>query len=290
MTGGSLPDTQLPQHNECTTQRADERTIASTRERTRERRSEPRAESGPSRVKPYGANVGTPLITGVAGLYTATENSKMEQNHMPGAPRSPQARPSEGGPNGTAMHNSASPDALAADALAGMHASPDRDGNEQRASGDLSARFHSSLSLQLPPLALSFSDEPVTELAPIQPPQEKLAGAPVQTLPPLSSVTGSQAHATLSKPPEPSHPAPYAAPPTNHWPSLNPFTTYYTPSHLDPVESSPSMGSDRSGSLRGASVSLDDPDVRIAAEALGQMRTGEFATVLGCLFPAVVGY
>lgn len=200
----------------------------------------------------------------------------MEQNHMPGAPRSPQIRPSEGGPNGTAMQNSTSPDALAADTLAGMHASPDREGSEQRASGDLSARFNSSLSLHLPPLALSFSNDPVTELAPIQPPQEKAAGSSVPTLPPLSSVTGPQAHVSLPKPPEPARPAPYAQP-TNHWPSLNPFTTYYTPSHLDPVESSPSMGSDRSVSLRGASVSLDDPDVRIAAEALGQMRTGEFA-------------
>ncbi|KAJ4306051.1 transcriptional regulator opi1 [Collariella sp. IMI 366227] len=71
---------------------------------------------------------------------------------------------------------------------------------------------------------------------------------------------------------EPSHPAPFTKP-TNHWPSLNPFTAYYTPSYLDPAESSPSMGSEKGSSRRGTSVSLDDPDVRIAAEALGQMRT-----------------
>jgi hypothetical protein len=138
--------------------------------------------------------------------------------------------------------------------------------------------------VQLPPLALSFPDEPTTELAPIQPRHEKSAAPPAPTLPPLSSVTGSSAHAPLPKPPEPSHPRTLAKPP-NHWPSLNPFTTYYTPSYLDPVESSTSMGSDPGVSQRSSSVSLDDPDVRIAAEALGQMRTGASAekTRDGCV-------
>lgn len=128
--------------------------------------------------------------------------------------------------------------------------------------------------LQLPPIALPYpeNESPVTELAPIQPPHEKPAASSAPTLPPLSSVTGP-----LPNPPEPSHPPPFSNR-INHWPSLNPFTAYYSPSHLDPIEPSPSMassmGSDRGDARRSASVSLDDPDVRIAAEALGNLRAG----------------
>jgi hypothetical protein len=132
--------------------------------------------------------------------------------------------------------------------------------------------------IRLPPLALSFPTDSSAELAPIQPPHERPAGAANQTLPPLSSVTGAQ-HASFPSPPEPVRPAAHTRP-TNHWPSLNPFTTYYTPSYLDPAESpSPSVGSERSVGRKPASVSLDDPDVRIAAEALGQMRTGASARI-----------
>ncbi|KAK4120947.1 Opi1-domain-containing protein [Parathielavia appendiculata] len=154
-----------------------------------------------------------------------------------------------------------------------MQTSPNHGGHEQESSDHCSAPLDTLSSLQLPPLALSFPDEPTTtELAPIKLHHERPAEPSAQTLPPLSSVTGTSAHASLPKPPDPSHPRAYAKP-ANHWPSLNPFTTYYTPSYLDPVESSPSIGSETSVGQRGSSVSLDDPDVRIAAEALGQMKT-----------------
>jgi len=160
-----------------------------------------------------------------------------------------------------------------------MQTSPDQGADEARLSGDFSTQINTALSLRLPPLALSFPSDSTTELAPIQPPRELSAGPSVQTLPPLSSLTAAQIHVPLPKQPEPSHPAPYTRP-TNHWPSLNPFTTYYKPSYLEPAESPPSIVSD-SGASR--SVSLDDPDVRIAAEALGQMRTGASAQIVGLL-------
>ncbi|KAL2129820.1 hypothetical protein VTI74DRAFT_7269 [Chaetomium olivicolor] len=191
----------------------------------------------------------------------------MEQDHMPGAQRSPPTQPGDDmGPPTTDHQQLMSPRVSVADAPITQPFPEHRHrGHEHKLSSDL--------SLQLPPLAHAFPDDvgTTTELAPIQPPHEKPIGASGQTLPPLSEVTGAQAHTALPRPPEPSHPAPYAKT-INHWPSLNPFTTYYTPSYLDPVESSPSMGSE-TGSRRGTSVSLDDPDVRIAAEALGQMRT-----------------
>ncbi|KAK4239514.1 clock-controlled protein 8 [Achaetomium macrosporum] len=197
----------------------------------------------------------------------------MEHNHMRAAPRAPQERHREdfSGQPASATQQPASPAALAADTST-MQTSPDHGGHEHKQSGDVTTHVTTERSVQLPPFALSFPSEPVTELAPIQPPHDKSDRPSCQTLPPLSSVTGTQAHAALPKPPEPSHPAPLSRP-INHWPSLNPFTTYYTPSYLDPVESSPSMSSEQSASRRGASVSLDDPDVRIAAEALGQMRS-----------------
>lgn len=193
---------------------------------------------------------------------------------MPRAHRSPRAlQPSDDmGPPTAELRQFTSPRALPADSPT-IQPFPDRRRHEH-GSHDHAHKLSSDFSLQLPPLVLSFpthGDAP-TELAPIQPPRENSMGAP-ESLPPLSEVTGPQPHVALPNPPEPSHPAPFAKP-TNHWPSLNPFTTYYTPSYLDPAESSPSMGSERGSSRRGTSVSLDDPDVRIAAEALGQMRTG----------------
>ncbi|CCF32042.1 hypothetical protein CH063_00747 [Colletotrichum higginsianum] len=73
--------------------------------------------------------------------------------------------------------------------------------------------------------------------------------------------------------------------PVTHWPSLNPLTTYYTPSHAQSADSPARMDLDVSSNAamsaaspdrfyegRAASVSLDDPDVRMAAEALGDLR------------------
>jgi hypothetical protein len=196
---------------------------------------------------------------------------------MQAAPRAPPDRPGEDflGQSASTTQQATSSAALAA-GTSTMQASPDHGGHEQKLSGDLPAHITAERSVQLPPFALSFPNDPATDLAPIKPPHERSDEPSCQTLPPLSSVTGTQTHAPHPQPPEPSHPAPLSRP-ANHWPSLNPFTTYYTPSYLDPVESPPSMSSEQSVGRRGASVSLDDPDVRIAAEALGQMRSGTFA-------------
>jgi hypothetical protein len=87
----------------------------------------------------------------------------------------------------------------------------------------------------------------------------------------------SESSSSLSKP----------KPAVTHWPSMNPFTTYYTPSHLQSAQPlSPAdvnsgnsdLGSiaspDRGYESRGPSVSLDDPEVRLAAEALGDLKAG----------------
>ncbi|KAK4196785.1 transcription factor Opi1-domain-containing protein [Triangularia verruculosa] len=144
------------------------------------------------------------------------------------------------------------------------------------------------------PASPSFPDH-VAELPPIQPPHEKPAAGTAPTLPSLSSVTGAQTPRlpSMSAAPEPGYSPlstantvttttpvttkPVASPslPTNHWPSLNPFTTYYTPSHVQGPETSMSADAlgNKSGHHRATSVSLDDPGVRAAAEALGRLRT-----------------
>jgi len=68
----------------------------------------------------------------------------------------------------------------------------------------------------------------------------------------------------------------------NAWPSQNPLTAYYQPgpSQLSPKIGSPSqiahLTPDSAGRRGGSVVSIDDPDVRIAAEALGDLRAGIF--------------
>ncbi|KAI1340725.1 transcription factor Opi1-domain-containing protein [Xylariaceae sp. FL0016] len=130
-----------------------------------------------------------------------------------------------------------------------------------------------------------------TELPPL-----KLVGAlrkddskkNVDSLPSLSSVTATSSaplyQQQSQRPPEPSYPPP-APPQPTHWPSLNPLTAYYNPSHVqsaDPplrmdVDATSNSGAsaaspDRLQDGRASSVSLDDPDVRMAAEALGDLR------------------
>ncbi|KAI0123335.1 transcription factor Opi1-domain-containing protein [Xylariales sp. AK1849] len=145
----------------------------------------------------------------------------------------------------------------------------------------------------------AFPDVPKTELAPLkfmnssQHDKKKKK----KTLPSLSSLTVSSPKSMYTSPPsqpqtQPSFPpAPTYAPPPpparpqpTHWPSLNPLTAYYTPSHAEEVEplrmeedsSSNSVASaaspDQFDHGRSSSVSLDDPDVRLAAEALGDLR------------------
>jgi hypothetical protein len=75
----------------------------------------------------------------------------------------------------------------------------------------------------------------------------------------------------------------FAEPSPFAWPSSNPLTAYYQPgpSQLSPknksIDSPGGMDIDTPDSRgrRGGSVlSIDDPDVRIAAEALGDLRAG----------------
>jgi transcriptional repressor OPI1 len=142
------------------------------------------------------------------------------------------------------------------------------------------------------PALLQFPTVPSTELPPIQP---ALAhnDSDHHTLPSLSSVTGPQPQ--RFPPPQPTElsynqPAPALV---NHWPNLNPFTAYYAPGHVQAAESPAKMDVDVSSNSavsaaspdrfhdgRASSVSLDDPDVRIAAEALGNLRAGIDETLL----------
>ena len=117
-------------------------------------------------------------------------------------------------------------------------------------------------------------------------------------LPPVPTVDPSQSHQFHHERKLP--PLPAAPTETDHrteqlvehqftWPSQNPLTAYYQPgpSALSPkaksVDSPSAMDVDTpdSRSRRGGSVlSMDDPDVRIAAEALGDLRAGQlFSTI-----------
>ncbi len=147
-----------------------------------------------------------------------------------------------------------------------------------------------------------FSDPPKTELPPIQSltaqhDQTKTNGNNYNNpLPSFSTLAASSAPLYSSPQhlsPQPSAPAysssapSSAANPANHWPSLNPLTAYYTPSHAQTGEPPMRMDLDSSSNSgasaaspdrfldgRASSVSLDDPDVRMAAEALGDLRAG----------------
>ncbi|KAK8040926.1 transcription factor Opi1-domain-containing protein [Apiospora phragmitis] len=159
--------------------------------------------------------------------------------------------------------------------------------------------------------ALVFPDAPKTELAPIH----TFTGIAnddkkKHTLPSLSSLTASSsppytsslAQSNPSIPPAPTYnpPAPPLSatasassstsitvplrPQETHWPSLNPLTAYYAPSHVQGAEPMQMEGDSTNSSVssaaspeqyetgRASSVSLDDPDVRLAAEALGDLR------------------
>lgn len=74
------------------------------------------------------------------------------------------------------------------------------------------------------------------------------------------------------------------------WPSSNPLTAYYQPgpSQLSPKNMT-AIGMDSPGGMdldtadsrgrrAGSVLSMDDPDVRLAAEALGDLRAGVFPT------------
>lgn len=126
------------------------------------------------------------------------------------------------------------------------------------------------------PASLRFPDAPTTSLPPIQP-ASALAHDNGNALPSLSSVTGTQSFhppSHLPDPSIPSQPAPWAAQP--HRESLPPRAVE-SPPKMDVETSSNSVASTASPDYfdgRAGSVSLDDPDVRLAAEALGDLRAG----------------
>ena len=104
-----------------------------------------------------------------------------------------------------------------------------------------------------------------------------------RTLPPLPLVPPEPPRFR----PEPAVEQPYSSFP--QWPSSNPLTAYYQPgpSQLSPthkvahgMDSPSAMDTDSStpdsrGRRCGSVLSIDDPDVRIAAEALGDLRAGK---------------
>ncbi|EFX00510.1 ccg-8-like clock controled protein [Grosmannia clavigera kw1407] len=108
--------------------------------------------------------------------------------------------------------------------------------------------------------------------------------------PPISTVVASAAVSSPSPAHDnkaPLHSAPHQQ--ISHWPSVNPLAAYYTPGYVQAVEYPLKTDADASSTSTGtaggmspeyhidgraSSVSLDDPDVRLAAEALGDLRAG----------------
>ena len=139
------------------------------------------------------------------------------------------------------------------------------------------------------PASLQFPDAPTTDLPPIQP-ASALANDNGNTLPSLSSVTGSQSFHVPSQLADPSNTS--QPPPAPSWPaqphreSLQPRAAE-SPAKMDVDTSSNSVASTASPDYfdgRASSVSLDDPDVRLAAEALGDLRAGMSTLLRGiCL-------
>ena len=123
-----------------------------------------------------------------------------------------------------------------------------------------------------PPSYSQFRDHRPHDMSSI-PAQDSSAIHHERTLPPLPAAPAEAKLAPES-----------AAEPPFTWPSSNPLTAYYQPgpSQLSPkskASDSPKiadMGTPDSRHWRGSSVlSIDDPDVRLAAEALGDLRAGK---------------
>ncbi|TLS27231.1 hypothetical protein PpBr36_05501 [Pyricularia pennisetigena] len=140
------------------------------------------------------------------------------------------------------------------------------------------------------PTLASFSDIPSNELAPIALDRHRCSLSPIGSqnsapiLPPIATLTQSLEPLRLRTPSQPQTSPPVqeqrrpSPPRLTSWPTGNPLTTYYTPSHAQAAESPARMDVDMSTTPRAGSVSLDDPDVRMAAEALGDLRADFVST------------
>lgn len=141
------------------------------------------------------------------------------------------------------------------------------------------------------PSTLNFPDPPSTELAPLQL-HAHAHEYSISSLPSLASLTrastnSSRRFAPSSVTSDTSHSPPQRP---RVWPTGNPYSAYYNGGHGHLADSPArmdidSMSNGTRGPLspdtlngRASSVSLDDPDVRMAAEALGDLKAGEFWT------------
>ncbi|KAM0283717.1 hypothetical protein ACHAQH_002306 [Verticillium albo-atrum] len=182
-----------------------------------------------------------------------------------------------------------------------------RPGERQRPASKQN-RFDPTRDISSPPSYAppSYQNQPQSRaelLPPILPPAAVHHDPATNKLPSLSSLTGppppsrnpppiptsrasASTSASIGSPTTAHLPKEPAAPAITHWPSMNPFTTYYTPSHVQAAQSparmdvdTASTGNSHSGTspdrlydVRSVSVSLDDPEVRLAAEALGDLK------------------
>lgn len=139
------------------------------------------------------------------------------------------------------------------------------------------------------PTTLSFPQAPSNELAPLQFNSSSDHG--VNSLPSLAYLTGPPTSASLRFSSSTGASDTSFSPPARprQWPTGNPYSVYYTGNNAQSAGSPAKMDLDSlSSGTRGplspepvggraSSVSLDDPDVRMAAEALGDLKAGECA-------------
>lgn len=128
------------------------------------------------------------------------------------------------------------------------------------------------------PSLLKFPDVPTSELPPIQP-SSTIGQEPDSALPSISSLTGQQYRRASSQLTDGSNSRQASAGPQPPWSALSPRSGHYSrpadsPARLDLDTSSTvsAASPDYFHDGRASSVSLDDPDVRLAAEALGDLR------------------
>lgn len=139
------------------------------------------------------------------------------------------------------------------------------------------------------PATLKFPEAPSAELAPLQ---FNSHDNHVNSLPSLASLTGTSLSSSTGQLSRSSATSDTSYSPPSRprgWPSGNPYSAYYTAGHGQSADSPAKMDIDSSSSGtrgplspdtmggRASSVSLDDPDVKMAAEALGDLKASKLA-------------